>query len=996
MREIPHLEQVGSLPLSVFSSEHVQQSREYVGEATIVRDVPQKPQYNELAVGTNISKAPRNWLTNDHRLVPYHNANLAKKAQYPTVELTTFGLLAEEEVDVIGPVDNIKKIFKIPYSKSRISLAVHKIGRTLVLDKLADEVLDEDLIHANNDRFTEILENDDKSDSKDSGITVNRLPKKKNREKVIENTLYSKFLYYTVLPNGSNKHPDYDGDTHTPAGPKSDQFPPLPKFFQSSKAFSRLIRWRFRDNAVLLGTNLIIFTSDNQPCVSLRLRDLDKQMSPLTTLDYWLDNIMANVPSVAICNHRGGYVQGYQLIKTEDLPSLHPSLTFQPALVEESANSVFKFLQSHCTQEAGTYWLYKDNGDDVLRLYNISNYRRQPKSSSSESTKKERPFALPVGMMCYTLANKILQNNKSSDARTRARALLDKCVEVLDETKYPSIWASAQEKIADTISNFDLPVLFHPTSISVSSAQQPVPYSSPRVNNSEALEEEQFVTAVHHLSKGISILTKSEDTPAHRQQIASMKSKAALCYYQLAKINMLKGKYGSTLHWLQLSSQSLASLPPQTPNETLFFGSICSLCADVYFGITTGVTEETLPQHQADLGFTNVEDPYAKSGATSSELIHITEPLILDAESNLRTAISYYMKALSFITPEVDQREYIFITRKLGNVQNQLGIHYMETCRFTKAAWHFHLGVDIFKQIQDHANIALLYCNMGKLMKIYAQNERGITAPSNVACVFGGDDRMTPTEEAQYNKAVNFYISARDTLGDRKLYPGIWDVVQSQLASTYLIYGLRMQCNQEQDSLKTASEYLQKALKIYEVLGDSHQAAVTHLHLGTLYVKILREQGSSQDKRSTKVAKIHFDKALSFFTAEKPSKEFICTHYEIATMYENIYTQAHSTHFANLVKSIEHLIETSSGFKNGCNLNNTDNTIMTQLVSKVKTKMEEILKQMLKLGISCKNNAQVEHLKQMYRVVLTCGTHDGHQLANVLCSLKQVLATLPR
>lgn len=31
---------------------------------------------------------------------------------------------------------NIKKLLKIPYSKSHVSMAVHRVGRTLLLDEL--------------------------------------------------------------------------------------------------------------------------------------------------------------------------------------------------------------------------------------------------------------------------------------------------------------------------------------------------------------------------------------------------------------------------------------------------------------------------------------------------------------------------------------------------------------------------------------------------------------------------------------------------------------------------------------------------------------------------------------------------------------------------------------------------------------------------------------------------------------------------------------------
>lgn len=39
-----------------------------------------------------------------------------------------------DEVDVIGPADMLKQIFKMPYSKARLSIVVHRIGRTLVLN----------------------------------------------------------------------------------------------------------------------------------------------------------------------------------------------------------------------------------------------------------------------------------------------------------------------------------------------------------------------------------------------------------------------------------------------------------------------------------------------------------------------------------------------------------------------------------------------------------------------------------------------------------------------------------------------------------------------------------------------------------------------------------------------------------------------------------------------------------------------------------------------
>lgn len=39
-----------------------------------------------------------------------------------------------DEIDVIAPVDVLKQIFKIPYSKARVSIAVQRVGQTLVLN----------------------------------------------------------------------------------------------------------------------------------------------------------------------------------------------------------------------------------------------------------------------------------------------------------------------------------------------------------------------------------------------------------------------------------------------------------------------------------------------------------------------------------------------------------------------------------------------------------------------------------------------------------------------------------------------------------------------------------------------------------------------------------------------------------------------------------------------------------------------------------------------
>ena len=131
-------------------------------------------------------------------------------------------------------------------------------------------------------------------------------------------------------------------------------------------------------------------------CLPMLNRDMRKPINILTGLDYWLDNLMCNVPELAMCYHDNGivqarlvimfanfpldlnfskiifiqvsylvvlknkklFLQSYELLKTEEIPNMTDS-KFSPNVVKDVAQNILSFLKSSTTKEGHTYWLFK-------------------------------------------------------------------------------------------------------------------------------------------------------------------------------------------------------------------------------------------------------------------------------------------------------------------------------------------------------------------------------------------------------------------------------------------------------------------------------------------------------------------------------------------------------------------------------------------------------------------------------------------------------------
>ncbi|CAH0721287.1 unnamed protein product, partial [Brenthis ino] len=382
--------------------------------------------YARLQCNTDLNLPPSNWggidtyglkqiLTRDSGLSSFRMAHM-----FPD---------CVGEVDVISDAECIKKLLKLPYQPNgTVSMMVHRVENTLLLDDfdVYEYLMKSEWSWLKDFFYENILKT--MSEKERMSLTIAPSPSSALQ-------LTHKFLSHSVVERPEPLPSDVP---HTPmclTGP----FLPEPETRQeeptNERSFNRNVLWTFEDIHMLIGSNLPIFGDKDRPCVSLRLRDAREPINVLTGIDYWLDNLMCNVPEVLMCYHLDGIVQKYEPMKTEDLPHMENS-RFSPKVIRNVAQNILSFLKSNATKAGHTYWLFKGPHDDVVKLYDLT--------SLCPDT-MDNPFTTPVAMLLYRVARNMRLMNRSK----HVKQLLEHVVELLKVERYPQIVASSHYMLAD-------------------------------------------------------------------------------------------------------------------------------------------------------------------------------------------------------------------------------------------------------------------------------------------------------------------------------------------------------------------------------------------------------------------------------------------------------------------------------------------------------------------------------------------------------------------
>ncbi|KAH9101057.1 hypothetical protein Ae201684P_007245 [Aphanomyces euteiches] len=891
---------------------------------------------------------------------------------------------SDEVVHFLGPAEDIKTLFKMPYSHNRVSLAIHRVGNTLVVDGDIDE---KDLPKGF-DACNEVLQINH-SQPKSSESYLPSSP-----------SLYENFIYQstqTMTPHSTPAVSETQGQLSPDVKSRSTiQNKDKRQFPNVIPTFERTFKWTFHDMKMILGSDVQLFSNKDHPAVSLKLHDMDKDMSLCTALDYYLDNVIANIPELAICLHSKGYVRGYQLIQTRDIPFLNGASQplFDIQDVNMNATMLLKFLQQNCSEANGTYWLMLSQG-------------------------KQRKWKYMMAMLCYRFASRAARLITSTmetptlqfRLRLRQRELLATCLDLLEEIRRDESRSKARDSICATVAEQMADTYLREIGLGLTSSEKIDALVKAKQHLTHSIRVLEDCHSEHVRERDGKALPDVEDSTNDEEddvgsfveeEILRLKLKHSTTCMHLATVYMeteMHNKMLSAMHdscmFIPASVIPNPKHPMSMVNEKSFFQQIVE---DLDFGgVASTKTPKSVLKSCVNMeecraciletigdvaSIMNHEDAsicqslFTTFSIVSGEIIpeefygdvlektfrefqslhNYSKPLGATLrERLLNLAFFSYLRALD---PQVNAELYFILMKKLGNTCNELGKYFLLSKDLSRAYLWFEGGSLIFNAVEDDVNVAMLYANLANLHKVMADKD-----PRNA--------------QNHYNKAISLCQEAQILLKHCKASVELHNKVNGELALTYLVWAVNLS-TKEHDNSSLVLEKFNKALNIYVEVGDKRQIAATHYQMATYYSHRVT---NGSVKQRLELARRHYEKSLDYFGSVEVGKTFVIIHVELAHLYAS----------SNKVQDIEHavlvILNTYDVFKKIHELPSSEQDALIALAPNILIKLQGYLMQIIRATSSKAMQSKTVMFKEMYRETIY---KTDEPLSQILLALRNL------
>lgn len=952
---------------------------------------------------TDLNIPPSNWLRSSSKL-EQHVRDLTwqsarKPSQFTSIEMAHKSPELAGEVDVITHASNIKKLLKIPFEKSHVSMMVHRVGKSVLLDEFD---MHKHLLRKEQTEWAWLKQFYYESVRRDLHENMKCVPREnKSRDNLHNQNMYSKFLYHSLVDSAESevrmvdRRLMYQDD-------KSIIPDPLPEPMESKT--HRDVLWTFEDIKMLIGTDLPVFCADSYG-VSLRLRDMRTPINVLTGLDYWLDNLMCNVPEVAMCFHVDGIVQKYEIVKTEEIPQLENS-RFDPHVVTDIAKNILSFLKTNATKEGHTYWLYKGTNDDVVKLYDLTAL-----CSDLHQSEDQNPFTVPLGMLLYRVARNMWTDQTPGKAAL-IKTLLENCLYLLDETKHSQVYTSATYLLSDiyvpdsslddewaypgessssensdeengqetddsgeNVSTLDvksLPKPGNPTlgvekmrlkplvsdiKLRCSEATKNIyrglmcleadlkcpPKKSHIVEKQRRCNSDEAIPLhyepLHKPTTNVDSENKtndpkfSEHTVESRGQAYELQKvgsdsvpkgqswhvlskgllfrKAAMVFSALSKKCLNDSSYADAFKYVKLAVYCFEAMkcviPHKASENDYLLSALLGTCADAILVLTKSKCSVvdwdsmfgTCPDKE--LGILAM----AEQAVDTFEYEHLFTLSSTDLD-NLQACVKCYDRALGLVSKK-NGLVFLSLMKRKGNALNELGVCYMHRAQtllesedfgaqpsdemqglWLKGRERFTLGLEVFEEVEDKANQALLHCNYGRLMRLCATTYTRIAMKTE-------KQEFTPNERYYFRLAIDEYKKALK-LGNQ----GFKEIVESirwELSSTYFSMASLLQ---DYAPLSTATK--EEIENEVAILFDSSMkycreessqpvyqfriATINHRLASLLHNTVRGDCSEHKKKHLRQLSEKHYMKALKSYQQMECHIEFLRAQLEYVALLE--------------------------------------------------------------------------------------------------------------